>query len=243
MNRRNWLTTAAVSAAGLFSTQLFAQDQRERNPNRTGRRMINKHPNSHYYKDGKFDAVAAKEAYQELFRFHRYSIADAVMAYQGNPAVGSTPFWMLNFGLGDFSNVGMGGIFFVNDKEHGYFAHEIYLLPGQMIPEHFHIPAEDKAAKHEFWQVRNGSIWTLAQGGSLADLPSDLTLPKSQLDANAITCFKAKKLVAGQYDVLNKLEEPHFMIAGPEGAIVSEYASYHSGDGLRFTNKKATANE
>jgi len=41
-------------------------------------------------------------------------------------------------------------------------------------------------------------------------------------------------------DFLNRLEAPHFMMAGPQGAIVTEYASYHSGDGLRFTNPKAT---
>jgi hypothetical protein len=35
---------------------------------------------------------------------------------------------------------------------------------------------------------------------------------------------------------LNKIRAKHFMIAGPEGTIVSEYACYHSGDGLRFTN-------
>ena len=33
----------------------------------------------------------------------------------------------------------MGGIFWVNDPEYGYFAHAIYLLPGQMIPEHAHV--------------------------------------------------------------------------------------------------------
>lgn len=47
--------------------------------------------------------------------------------------------WFTDFGLGDFENVGMGGIFWVNDPEYGYFAHAIYLLPGQMIPEHAHV--------------------------------------------------------------------------------------------------------
>lgn len=245
MNRRNWLSVAAGGVATLCASPLFAQTFSRRNPDSatlpSSRRntTMPKYPNEHFMKDGKFDYDIAKEAYRELFRFHRYSITDEVMNAKGDDKIGSSSFWALNFGLGDFSNVGMGGIFFVNDKENGYFAHEIYLLPGQMIPEHYHLPAEGKQAKHEFWHVRHGSIFTLAKGGSLSDLPAELTLPKSQLDAGAITCFKAKKLTAGQYDILNKLEEPHFMIAGPEGAIVSEYATYHSGAGLRFTNPKA----
>lgn len=28
--------------------------------------------------------------------------------------------WFTDFGLGDFENVGMGGIFWVNDPEYGY---------------------------------------------------------------------------------------------------------------------------
>jgi hypothetical protein len=38
---------------------------------------------------------------------------------------------------------------------------------------------------------------------------------------------------------LKKIETFHFLKAGPEGAIVSEWASYHDGKGLRFTNPKA----
>ena len=32
---------------------------------------------------------------------------------------------LTDFGLGDFANVGMAGIFWVNDAENGYFAHGI----------------------------------------------------------------------------------------------------------------------
>ena len=142
---------------------------------------------------------------------------------------------MVDFGLGDFSNVGMGGIFFVNDKEHGYFGHEIYLLPYQMIVEHYHVPAENLPAKHETWQVRNGSVWTVAQGGSKEN--AIFPVPKSQ--ENSMTCFDAKFQTVGNIEVLRKIEEPHFMMAGPEGAIVTEYACYHAQPGLKFTNPKA----
>ena len=37
-------------------------------------------------------------------------------------------------------------------------------------------------------------------------------------------------------DALNRETAKHFMLAGPEGAIVTEYATFHDNDGLRFTN-------
>jgi len=189
-----------------------------------------------YNADGSFNEAAAKAAYAELFRFHNYTLADVV---------NDERFWVAEFGLGDFANVGMGGIFWYNDKENGYFGHEIYLLPFQMIPEHAHVPAEDKPAKHEYWQVRNGSIFNFGEGGSKDD-PLPVALPKSQLDADAITAFKCEELKAvtglGKGEaVLNQLESFHFMMGGAEGAIVTEYASYHSGEGLRFQNSKASA--
>ena len=240
MDRRNWITSAIAGAAGLAALTGAGALAQVRTPaqNRQPlmRRRLAKYDNSRYYKaDGSFNEAAAKEAYVELFRFHGYSLADVV---------NDERFWIMDFGLGDFANVGMAGIFWLNDKEHGYFGHEIYLLPFQMIPEHSHVPAEDKPAKHEYWQVRNGSIFNFGEGGSKDDpLPAGVELPKSQLDANAITAFKCVELRAttgtGGEAGLNRLEAFHFMMGGPQGTIVTEYASFHSGDGLRFQNPKA----
>ena len=245
MNRRNWITNTLGGAAGiaalLAGAGAFAQvlGRGQNNQNRTPlaqrRRGLVKYDNSRYYKaDGSFNEEAAKAAYAELFRFHNYTLADVV---------NDDRFWVMDLGLGDFANVGMAGIFWLNDKDHGYFGHEIYLLPFQMIPEHAHVQAEDKPAKHEYWQVRNGSIFNFGEGGSKDD-PLPVQLPKSQLDANAITAFKCVELKAatglGKGEaVLNRIGAFHFMMGGPEGTIVTEYASYHSGDGLRFQNPKA----
>jgi hypothetical protein len=35
---------------------------------------------------------------------------------------------------------------------------------------------------------------------------------------------------------LAEIESPHLLFAGPEGVIITEFASYHDGNGLRFTN-------
>ena len=37
-----------------------------------------------------------------------------------------------------------------------------------------------------------------------------------------------------------EMETFHFMMAGPEGAVVCEWANYHDNAGLRFTHPTAT---
>lgn len=85
-----------------------------------------KYTNADFYKDGKFQQDVAIEAMKDMFSFYQIPFTE-IMARD---------MWVTDFGLGDFENVGMGGIFWVNDSEYKYFAHAIYLLPGQMIPEH-----------------------------------------------------------------------------------------------------------
>lgn len=43
-------------------------------------------------------------------------------------------------------------------------------------------------------------------------------------------------MLPGEIRTLNRITAKHFMMGGRLGAIVSEYASFHDGDGLRFTN-------
>lgn len=113
-----------------------------------------KYTNADFYKDGKFQQDVAMEAMKDMFAFYDVPFTD-LMAKE---------MWVTDFGLGDFENVGMGGIFWVNDVEHGYFAHAIYLLPGQMIPEHAHVKTE-YPAKHESWMVNKGWAYNFSEVG------------------------------------------------------------------------------
>ena len=232
MERRDLLKLGIGGAASLLvgANALDAFGAQKKGKKGKEKKAMKKYPNSHFYKDGVFQQDVAKEAYYEMFERFHYPLTETLR--------GNKEFWAVDFGLGDFANVGMGGIFWVNDKEFRYFAHDIYLLPGQMIPEHFHLAGEGLPAKHESWQVRFGSILNFGKGGEKT--PEVLAkLPKSQLDANAITCFNYKELKVGGFDRLTGIGDPHFMMAGPEGAIVLEFACYHSMQGLNFTNKKA----
>jgi D-lyxose ketol-isomerase len=178
--------------------------------------------NEDFYQNGKFQPEKAKQAYFAMMSAHGYPVPEFLR----------TNMWATDFGLGDFVNVGMGGIFWVNFQDAGYFAHEIFLLPGQMIVEHAHEATAKGKAKMESWHVRHGSIYAIGEEGE--PLPAAVRLPKSQ--EKYITLSRGYFLQPGDIRSLNRVTAKHFMMGGPQGAIVSEYASFHDNDGLRFTN-------
>ncbi len=194
--------------------------------------------NADFYKEGKFDADLAKKAYKNMMKHFGVEVYGTL---------GTDEFWVTDFSLGDFANVGMGGIFWSNEQYPnvpgskfegtGFLGHEIYLLPGQMIVEHGHVETKKYPAKRESWLVRNGSCYSFSvQDDKEAFKTFPAFLPKSQVDSGFITCNSFKELKAGDRDVLNKEGYKHFLIAGPEGAIVTEFGNFHDNDGLRFTN-------
>jgi hypothetical protein len=211
------LAGALVAGAVIFAASSFAKDSKPMN-----KVTLPKYKNEDFYKDGKFQAEKAKQAYFDMMAAHGYPVPEFLR----------TNMWATDFGLGDFVNAGMGGIFWVNFQETGYFAHEIFLLPGQMIVEHGHEATAKGKAKMESWHVRHGSIYNFGEEGG--PVPAEVKLPKSQ--EKYITVTKCTVLNPGDIRTLNRVGAKHFMMGGPQGAIVSEYASFHDGDGLRFTN-------
>jgi len=183
-----------------------------------------KYTNADFYTGGKFNEAVALKAVKELIAFYGEPFTDFM----------TKEIWVTDFGMGDFEHAGMGGIFWVNNAEHGYFAHEIYLLPDQMIPEHAHVKTTFPA-KFETWMVRHGWCYNFSEVGD--PTPNPPALPASQKDTVRSKNFVIQKV--GDIIDLKKSETFHFLKAGPNGAIVSEWATYHDGKGLRFTNPKA----
>lgn len=182
-----------------------------------------KYTNADFYKNGEFRQDVAVEAMKDMFAFYGIPFTELM----------AKDMWVTDFGLGDFENVGMGGIFWVNDAEYGYFAHAIYLLPGQMIPEHAHV-ATDFPAKHESWMVNKGWVYNFSEVGDVT--PDAPAIPATHGE------IKSKNFVVQKVGDVLRLKELgtfHFMLAGPEGAIVDEWACYHDNAGLRFTNSEA----
>jgi D-lyxose ketol-isomerase len=174
---------------------------------------------------GAFLPEKAKAAYFDMFRRFGCPVSPTL----------EKEMWVADFGLGDFAHVGMAGVIWVNRQDYGYFGHEIYLLPGQMIPEHCHLATDKGAAKMESWQPRHGVIYTFGEGEPTPELLSKI--PESQ--RKLVKSRRCQPLSIDEVGHLNRLTAWHFMVAGPEGAMVTEYGTFHDMDGLRFSNPKA----
>jgi D-lyxose ketol-isomerase len=215
-----WTTATLVLAAWFCANTLAAGSPvsaRSAKPVK-----VPQYKNADFYVDGKFQVEKARQAYFDLMKAHNYPVPEFVR----------TNMWATDFGLGDFVNAGMGGIVWINDEKEGYFAHEIYLLPGQMIVEHGHDATPKGKAKMESWHVRHGNIHAFGEEGD--PIPAGVKLPASQ--EKFITVTKCYRLDPGDIRTLNRTTAKHFMMGGPSGAIVSEYATFHDNVGLRFTN-------
>jgi D-lyxose ketol-isomerase len=189
-----------------------------------------------YYKDGKFDAAKAKQAYFDMMKRFNVPVYEALVKDEGY-------FWVLDFNKGDFDSYGMGGVFWVNTQAPtGYLGHEIYLLPNQSIPEHSHVATQDAKgnkiqAKEETWMVRNGYVYGFSEIGepNLDKYPEAKAL-LSRVQIPYLKSLHVEKWVPdGRTHNMPKTGSWHFMMAGPEGAIVSEFATYHDMAGLRFS--------
>jgi len=215
MHRRAWMGLAAVSAV-LIATAGGCSSR--------GGQKVKQHSNEDFYAaDGSFDEAAAKQAYYDMMERFGYPIPERLRGED---------FWTLDFALGRFTEVGMAGVFWVNHQEHDYLGHEIYLLPGQMIPEHWHVASETARPKVEGWHVRHGSVTLYAEGQPSPGV--DERIPPSH---RGIAVARTEQVVLpGECGQLANPEEKHWMLAGPEGAIVTEYASFHDMAGLRFTH-------
>ena len=191
--------------------------------------------NSAFYKGGKFDREVARNAYFDMCKRFNFPIFPSFLEDKGY-------FWVADWGQGDFASCGMGGVIYLNEKKEGYFSHDIFLLPNQHIAEHRHMPTKDKdgktiRCKMESWVVRHGYIYGFSEIGepNLDKYPeAKAMISKKQIPY--LKCVHVDKWTAdGRAHKLAKDESWHFMLAGPEGAIVTESATFHDNAGLRFS--------
>ncbi len=218
--------TACAALLGVGASALLAEQSQAESKSATAQsRMSLKFKNSDFYSsDGKFDEAAAKAAYFKLMK-----VADAPVSEYVQENL-----WVTDFALGRFTEVGIGGVFWVNDKKWNYASVDIFLLPNQMIPEHWHIALESEgvAPKMESWIVRYGTSYTYGEGKPTPKLGVKI----HDREANFITAKKETVLDVGDVTGLLKPLEKHWQQAGPEGAIITEVSTYHTGDAVRFTN-------
>ena len=214
---------AALLGTGA-SVLLTGQSQAERKAAVQGRESLKFNNGDFYTSDGMFDEAAAKAAYYKLMKVAGVSVSDNVRKN----------LWVADFSLGRFAEVGLGGVFWVNDKKWNYASIEIFLLPNQMIPEHWHvaIESEDVTPKMESWIVRYGKSYTYGEG----EPTSPLGVKIHDREAKCVTVKHETVLGVGDVIGITKPLEKHWQQAGPAGAIVTEVSTYHFGKSVRYTN-------
>ncbi|MGL5681603.1 MAG: hypothetical protein ACRDDZ_00945 [Marinifilaceae bacterium] len=222
--RKQMLTVgvlAAMFTTGCAGTQESKTETKTATEMTTKTGYVKKYTNADYYKDGKLQADVVLKAYEEMLAHYGITLSPFMREN----------LWITDFELGDFENCGMAGFFWVNDDNSKYFAHEIYLLPGQMITEHKHVPTEKFAAKMESWVVKEGWAYNFSVGEETPNCPKLPACQEGFITAKNYVVQKPNEIVH-----LKEIETPHFLLAGDNGAVIMEFASYHDGDGLRFTN-------
>ena len=255
-SRRSFL--AAAAAAPLIVKAGLALGAEARDGS-TPLEAVKKMDTKAFYKaDGSLDVEATKKAYYDMMAAFGYPIPERLK---------TEDFWVCDFLQRDMANLGMGGIFWVNemgqyaetgakaykgdfkDQKFGYLGHEIYLLPGQLLPEHHHVGGEKGyGPKMEAWHIRYGTVTFFGEYKGAGD---ETEIEKMPAEDKPWGCgqdwFKSKffaKRTAGQMYKLVDPESWHGQRAGASGAIVSEYATYHnhvsfSKPGMEFACSKA----
>lgn len=184
-------------------------------------RMDNK---QFYDAGGKFDAEAAKRVYLDFLKQHGYPVNDTI----------AKKLFVTDFGLGRFTDVGLGAIVWHGDEKYNYSGLDAYLLPGQIIPEHWHVKVGNVPEKMEVWLVRSGEIYTYAEGAPTSNMRAKLT----DADAAHITVKSERILLVGEIAGISRPLEKHWMQAGPQGAIFTEFSTFHTGEAVKFTDAK-----
>jgi len=217
LTRRNVLAGTAASA----SLALAGCSHRAH-----GHKPRIQYDNAFFYDaDGKFKPEAAKEACIALMNYHGYPVYPQMR----------DELWVSDYGAGRFAEVGVGALFFVNNTEHRYMMLDIYLLPNQMLPEHYHVATAENPAKLEGWVTRHGLSYVYGAGEPTPNIKA--VIPQCHLNGTA-TVMHETILAPGQFTCIKQPEERHWQFGGPEGAIVTEVATVHDGNGIRHTDEK-----
>jgi D-lyxose ketol-isomerase len=180
--------------------------------------------NEDFYKNGKFDPEAGKDAIIELMNYHGYPVFKGIREQ----------LWISDYGLGQFTKLGLAAVGFINDQESSYMVQDLYLLPNQMLPEHYHLKTDKATPKMEGWTVRHGLSYAYGEGERTPK--PHAVIPDFEKDN--VTVWHETILEPGQTAKLNRPTARHWQFAGPEGAIITEAATYHDNDAVRHTDPK-----
>ena len=184
--------------------------------------------NADFYTGGKFDQEKAKDAIIKLCKHHGYHVFPELR----------DKLWITDYGTGEFMKVGLAAYSFVNNVEDRYMLMDIFLVPGQMLPEHWHLEGEGNPAKREGWLIRWGLSHVVGIGAP--NLGKDVVVPKCHWGGK-VTVEHETIATPGTFVKLAEVGTRHWQLAGPEGAILSEVANVHTNSAVRHTDPALNA--
>jgi len=182
--------------------------------------------NADFYVDGVFNVDQAKEAIMTLAEYHNYPLFPE---FKEN-------LWVSDYGTGKFTELGLAAYMFKNNETDQYMLMDLFLLPSQMLPEHWHLDGETNPAKLEGWLVRNGMSYIVGSGDdNLADFPQ-IKIPDCHVDGT-VTHKHVVAAKPGSFTPQDVVYAPHWQWAGPEGAIITEVANVHTNEAVRHSDQ------
>lgn len=178
---------------------------------------------SFYDKDKKFQIEKAKDAILALCKHHGYPVFPGLR----------DKLWVSDYNTGEFTKVGLAAYMFCNNEEDRYMLMDLFLLPGQMLPEHWHEDGDKNPAKREGWLVRWGLSHIVGIGEP--NLGKDVVVPKAH-DGGKVSVQHETVATPGMFVKLAEVKTHHWQLAGPEGAIITEVANVHTDKAVRHAD-------
>jgi hypothetical protein len=222
MDRRTLLKTAG-SAAGLAAVGAVTGAAGAAEKCASEKPCIKFKNEQFYGADGKFDVEKGKAAVVTLCKYHGFPLFDGF----------EEDLWVSDYGIGKFMEVGLAAHMYMNNVEDRYMLMDLFLMPGQMLPEHWHVEGEGNPAKREGWLVRCGLSHIVGVGEP--NLGPDVVVPKSHWDGKVMTKHETVAK-PGTFVPLDSVETRHWQFAGPEGAIITEVATVHTNSAVRHSD-------
>jgi len=221
MSRRNVIkATAAVAAVGGAMSLAGCNEKYVKSSAKVGSIDF---PNEYFYVNGKFSQDRAKDAIIALMNYHGCPVFDDFRE----------KLWVSDYGTGQFAKLGLAANSYVNNEKDRYMMMDFYLMPGQMLPEHYHLSTDKNPAKMEGWLCRYGLSYVYGEGEPTK--PMKAVVPKCHMNGT-VTVSHEVVLKPGMFTPLTRVNAPHWQFAGPEGAIITEVATVHDNDGVRHSD-------
>jgi D-lyxose ketol-isomerase len=136
-----------------------------------------------------------------------------------------------DFGLGDLEHVGLELLTYVNTDR--VCAKELVLFPHQFCPEHYHPPVEGEPGKEETFRCRKGEVCLYVPGDPT---PHPKLKPPAGSEPYVTVRHEIILRPGEQYTLPPNTR--HWFVAGPEGAIVSEFSTTSRDEADVFTDPR-----